>query len=191
MNYFTELSNVHTELKENIKEKGGFNYLPWAIAVKELRKRHPDAKINILRFDGLPFLKTECGFFVEVEVIVKDISHSCLMPVIGYNNKPIEKPNSFDINKNIQRATCKAIAMHGLGINLYTNEPLDGLVDDEFGQEVTQPEKTAVNIQQITDFFKACQSREEVKKIWESLDKEARENKTVIGLKDYSWKKLK
>ena len=35
---------------------------------------------------------------------------------------PIDKLCSFEVNKTIQRATAKAIAMHGLGLSLWTGE---------------------------------------------------------------------
>jgi len=137
-NYFKELTEVKG-LADTVKVKNKFNYLPWAVAVKALRLVHPDATIEILRFDGMPFLKTELGYFVEVRVSVFSgdgerigiVHHTCLMPVLNHINKPIEKPNSFDINRSIQRATCKAIAQHGLGINLFTDEPLDDLEEDK------------------------------------------------------------
>jgi hypothetical protein len=43
---------------------------------------------------------------------------------MDHRNKsiPIEKLCSFEVNKTIQRATAKAIAMHGLGLSLWTGE---------------------------------------------------------------------
>ena len=39
-------------------------------------------------------------------------------------NKPIAKPNAFQINTSIQRALVKAIALHGLGLYIYAGEDL-------------------------------------------------------------------
>ena len=36
----------------------------------------------------------------------------------------IDKLNQFEVNKSIQRSTAKAIAMHGLGLQLWTGEDL-------------------------------------------------------------------
>ena len=49
-----------------------------------------------------------------------------MLPVMDFRNKSIsaDAVNSMDINKTIQRATAKAIAMHGLGLALYTGEDL-------------------------------------------------------------------
>ena len=38
------------------------------------------------------------------------------------NSIPLEKITSQDVNKTIQRSTAKAIAMHGLGIQLWIGE---------------------------------------------------------------------
>ena len=45
---------------------------------------------------------------------------------MDYRNKsiPVEKITSFDVSKTIQRATAKAIAMHGLGLSLWTGEDI-------------------------------------------------------------------
>ena len=39
-------------------------------------------------------------------------------------NKPLEKPNAFQINTSIQRCLAKAIALHGLGLYLFAGEDL-------------------------------------------------------------------
>lgn len=38
------------------------------------------------------------------------------------NSIPLEKITSMDVNTAIQRSTAKAIAMHGLGLSLWTGE---------------------------------------------------------------------
>ena len=57
---------------------------------------------------------------------VEGEEHIDMLPVMDYRNKSIsiDKMTSFDVNKTIQRATAKAIAMHGLGIRLWTGEDL-------------------------------------------------------------------
>jgi hypothetical protein len=39
-------------------------------------------------------------------------------------NQPIVAPTAFDINTSIQRCLVKAIALHGLGLNVYAGEDL-------------------------------------------------------------------
>jgi hypothetical protein len=121
-NYFTELSKI--DVSNNLEKKGKFNYLSWAYAVKALREYDPTATWEVLRFDGLPYLKTELGYFVEVNVTVKGITLGQIHPVLNNQNRPIQTPNSFDINTSIQRCLVKAIALHGLGIWVYAGEDL-------------------------------------------------------------------
>lgn len=110
--------------KEHTETKNGFSYLSWPWAVRKLREVAPDATWEVRRFDGLPYLKTECGFFVEVAVTVEGVTLSQIHPVLDHRNKPIPTPDSFAINTSIQRCLVKAIALHGLGLYIYAGEDL-------------------------------------------------------------------
>lgn len=122
-NYFEELSKI--DVSKHVEKKGDFSYLSWPYAVGELRKRHPSATWEVVRFNGLPFLSVEgCGCFVEVAVTVEGIRLSQVHPVLDNRNKPISIPNSFDINTSLQRAFVKAVALHGLGLYIYAGEDL-------------------------------------------------------------------
>ena len=121
-NYFTELDQV--DVTNHIEKKGKFSYLSWAYAVRELKKRHPEATWTIHEWDGIPFVSTECGYFVKVTVRVNDIDMTQVHPVLDNYNKSVAAPNSFQINTSIQRCLAKAIALHGLGIHLYAGEDL-------------------------------------------------------------------
>lgn len=121
-NYFIELSKI--DVGEHVEKKGKFSYLSWAWCVTQLRTVDPTATWEVIRFEGMPFLKTECGYFVEVAVTVKGITLSQIHPVLDNSNKPIQQPNSFQINTSIQRCLVKAIALHGLGLYIYAGEDL-------------------------------------------------------------------
>jgi hypothetical protein len=127
-NYFVELSKIN--VNEHVERKGQFSYLSWPFAVSQLRQFDPVATWQVLRFDGLPYLNTEAGCFVEVSVCVKGISLSQIHPVLDSKNRPILAPTAFDINTSIQRCLVKAIALHGLGLYLYSGEDLP-LASDE------------------------------------------------------------
>ena len=146
-NYFSKLYAIN--VSEHVEQKGKFNYLSWAYAVKTLREVDPTATWEIIRFDGLPFLKTECGYFVEVAVTVQGITLSQIHPVLNNNNAPIPQPNSFQINTSIQRALVKAIALHGLGLYIYAGEDLP--CDDTTAQTpVQQPKQSQPSPSQPT-----------------------------------------
>jgi len=121
-NYFAKLNAVN--VSEHIEKKGQFSYLSWPFAVAQLRLADPAATWTVIRFDGLPFLKTEAGYFVEVAVTVQGVTLSQIHPVLDSKNRPIEMPNSFDVNTSIQRCLVKAIALHGLGLYVYAGEDL-------------------------------------------------------------------
>lgn len=121
-NYFAELAAIN--VSEHVERKGQFNYLSWPWAVSKLRLFDETATWQIQRFDGLPFLTTDYGTFVEVAVTVKGVTLSQLHPVLDSKNRPLLVPSAFDINTSIQRCLVKAIALHGLGISVYSGEDL-------------------------------------------------------------------
>ena len=121
-NYFTELNCL--DVTKHVEKKGRFSYLSWAHAVRELKNLHPTATWEIHEYEGVPFMKTECGYFVKVTVIVNDVEMTQVHPVLDNYNKSIEMPNAFEINTSIQRCLVKAIALHGLGLHIYAGEDL-------------------------------------------------------------------
>ena len=124
-NTFLELSKIDTsELKE---KKGRFDYLSWAVALRELLKKYPTATFNVHEYNNAPYMATELGFFVKVSVTVEGVEHAQIHPILDNRNMPITKPNAFQVNTSIQRCLAKAIALHGLGLSLFAGEDLAGL----------------------------------------------------------------
>ena len=121
-NYFARMNQIN--VSEHIEKKGSFSYLSWPYAVAQLRLADPAAFWEVRRFDGLPYLKTETGYFVEVAVTVQSVTLSQIHPVLDAKNHPIAEPTAFDINTSIQRCLVKAIALHGLGLYVYAGEDL-------------------------------------------------------------------
>jgi len=121
-NYFAKLSAIN--VSEHIEKKGQFSYLSWPFAVQQLRNFDEKATWEVKRFEGLPYQKTELGVFVEVSVTVQGVALSQIHPVLDSKNRPLIEPSAFDINTSIQRCLVKAIALHGLGLNVYAGEDL-------------------------------------------------------------------
>jgi Protein of unknown function (DUF1071) len=121
-NYFATLNAIN--VSEHIEKKGGFSYLSWPYAVAQLRLADATASWEVRRFNGLPFLITEAGVFVEVAVTVQGVTLSQIHPVLDGRNRSMLAPTSFDINSSIQRCLVKAIALHGLGLYIYAGEDL-------------------------------------------------------------------
>ena len=136
-NYFATLSNIN--VSQHIERKGDFAYLSWPFAVAQLRLADPQATWETKRFDGLPYCKTETGFFVEVAVTVHSITLSQIHPVLDGKNRPIFEPNAFDINTSIQRCLVKAIALHGLGLYIYAGEDLPQAETAKHEEVVAKP----------------------------------------------------
>lgn len=121
-NYFAKLNSIN--VSEHIEKKGNFSYLSWPYAVAQLRLADPAATWEVKRFDGLPYQATDAGVFVEVAVTVQGVTLSQIHPVLDGKNRPLTTPTAFDINTSIQRCLVKAIALHGLGLNVYAGEDL-------------------------------------------------------------------
>lgn len=121
-NYFAQLNQIN--VSDHVEKKGEFSYLSWPFAVAQLRLADPAATWEVRRFDGLPYLHSETGYFVEVAVTVQGVTLSQIHPVLDGRNQPIAEPTAFDINTSVQRCLVKAIALHGLGLYIYAGEDL-------------------------------------------------------------------
>lgn len=121
-NSFATLSRIN--VSEHIEKKGQFAYLSWPFAVAQLRLADPTACWEVKRFNEVPYLKSDTGYYVEVAVTVQGITLSQIHPVLDSKNRPITEPNAFDINTSIQRCLVKAIALHGLGLYIYAGEDM-------------------------------------------------------------------
>lgn len=163
-NYFKEFYTL--DVSNHVEKKGKFSYLSWCYAVAELNKFDPEANWEIKRFNGLPFLASECGYFVEVAVTVKGIAKSQIHPVLNNQNKPIEKPTSFDINTSIQRCLVKAIALHGLGLYIYAGEDLpeqEQLTDAELAERFEERKKAI--LKRLADI----KTVDDLNELWRSI----------------------
>ena len=144
-NTFRSLFQI--DVAKYVEMKGQFSYLSWPFAVAQLRLADPTAYWEVRRFDGLPYLSTELGFFVEVAVTVQGVTLSQIHPVLDHKNRPLLAPTPFDINTSIQRCLVKAIALHGLGLSIYAGEDLPDLND---GSEQTKPPHVVEKPKQTT-----------------------------------------
>ena len=142
-NYFNDLYavnvNGHTEKKNNL------NYLSWAWAWGEIKKRHPDATYTVYEnADGWNYHTDGRTCWVKTGVTVNGIEHIEYLPVMDYKNKSISTENvtSFDVNKAIQRSLTKACARHGLGLYIYAGEDLP----EEEAAEKQDASRNAKNI---------------------------------------------
>lgn len=123
-NHFVTLSNV--PVRDKIERKGNLDYLSWANAWALLKQHYPDAQRKVYESDhtGMNYFTDGKTCYVKVGITVNGIEHIDYLPVMDFRNNaiPVDKITSTDVNKTIQRSTAKAIAMHGLGLSLWTGE---------------------------------------------------------------------
>ena len=124
-NYFNTLNKINVSDKTEMK--GQLTYLSWAWAWGEVKKHFPDATYTVYENDkGWNYHTDGKTCWVKTGVTVNGIEHIEYLPVMDNRNNPIplERVNSFDVNKAIQRSVTKAISRHGLGLYIYAGEDL-------------------------------------------------------------------
>jgi len=145
---FATLSSI--PIKDKVEKKNNLDYLSWAHAWAEVKKIYPSAIYEIHKFnDGLPYVfDPKTGYMVFTSVTIEGITHEMWLPVMDGANKAmkdiayeyeawawqqgkkskvakeVEACSMFDINKTIMRCLAKNVAMHGLGLSLWTGEDL-------------------------------------------------------------------
>jgi hypothetical protein len=122
-----------TSVREKIERKGNLDYLSWANAWHMLKTAYPNAQRKVYEHEhtGFNYFTDGRTAYVKVGIIVNDLEHIDYLPVMDFRNNalPIDKVTATDVNKTIQRSTAKAIAMHGLGLSLWTGEDVPVVVD--------------------------------------------------------------
>ena len=133
----------HDLLKINVNEhtekKNGLTYLSWAWAWREALKADQSATFDVQTFEGKPYMDVNGTGMVWVTVTMFGQPRTCMLPVMDYKNKPILNPDAFAVNTAIMRCMTKALALHGLGIYIYSG---DDLPEDE-SKEAPTPQATA------------------------------------------------
>lgn len=116
------------DVRPKVEKKGRADYLSWAYAWDMAMTEYPDMQRIIYESEhtGLNYFTDGNTAYVKVGVIINGKEIIDMLPVMDHRNKSItiDKLCSFEVNKSIQRATVKAIAMHGLGLSLWTGEDI-------------------------------------------------------------------
>lgn len=147
---FSTLSEI--SVKEKIERKGNLDYLSWANAWAMLKAMYPDAQRKVYEHDhtGFNYFTDGKTAWVKVGITVGGIEHIDYLPVMDFRNNSIhiDKVTATDVNKTIQRSTAKAIAMHGLGLSLWTGEDVPEVTTDKPTHPVSSktPDKADDNL---------------------------------------------
>ena len=144
-----QLSEI--DVSNYIEKKGKLSYLSWGWCVQIMMDNFPDFSFEFQTFEHENGRHYDAMFYpnntamVFVTVHIGDLSRSLWLPCLDYRNKPIEDPNSFDINNAKMRALVKCIALFGLGWSLYLGQdtPIEkeNTQEDDFEIDVV-PDKT-------------------------------------------------
>ena len=132
LNHYVQLASV--DVSKEIEKKQNLSYLSWAFAVDKLMRHDPQANWE---FHSPEMYGDTMMISCTVTVFGKPIKMH--LPVMDHKNNAIKNPDAFAVNKNMMRCLVKAIACHGLGINVYAGEDLPL---DEDGH-ATKPGKAA------------------------------------------------
>lgn len=155
-NYFSKLSAVN--VREKIERKGNLDYLSWANAWAMLKQVHPDAQRIVYEspFTGFNYFTDGKTAYVKVGIVVNGLEHIDYLPVMDYRNNaiPVDKVTSMDVNKTIQRSTAKAIAMHGLGLSLWTGEDIPELTSAPQQESRDELRKDSESWVKVTTYVK-------------------------------------
>lgn len=114
-------------VNEHVEQKNNLNYLSWAYAWAEVKKRYPNANYTIYENEyGWNYFTDSRTCWVKTGITIDGLEHIEYLPVMDHRNKSIlaDQVTSFDVNKAIQRGLTKALARHGLGLYIYAGEDL-------------------------------------------------------------------
>lgn len=138
---FRELNS--RDVSAHVEKKQNLNYLSWAYVQQELTKEDPNYTERVLEFPYpdsnnenffVPYLKTNEGYMVCVELTVFGVTKREWLPVLDYRNKPVTVGSAtaiFDINKATKRCMVKCAAKFGLGNYLYLGEEVPSASDND------------------------------------------------------------
>lgn len=147
------------DVSKEVEQKGRFDYLSWAWAWAFVKEKYPNATFEKHIFrdnqdNPLPFMRDTKGHtYVAVTVTIEDLAHTEIHYVMDHKNQSIQHPDGGQVNKALQRCLVKAIAFHGLGLNVYAGEDLPMDLDEQDTSVI------------VADFNKA-KDVEEIDKMW-------------------------
>jgi hypothetical protein len=120
-------------VNDHVEKKNNLSYLTWAWAVAELLKADPMATWEYkepVRWNDTVMV------FCTVTAFNKQMTAQ--LPVMDHRNKAISNPDAFAVNTAMQRCLAKAIALHGLGLYIYSGEDLPESEAEAFAKKASE-----------------------------------------------------
>jgi hypothetical protein len=90
-----------------------------------VKNYYPDMSRTVYESDtGMNYFSDGATAWVKVGVTIQGQEHIDYLPVMDMRNQsvPLANITSMQVNKTIQRSTVKALALHGLALNVYNKE---------------------------------------------------------------------
>ena len=156
------------DVSEEVKKKGKFDYLSWTWAWAYVKQHYPHATFEKHIFrdnqnNPLPFMRDTKGHtYVMVTVTIDEISHTEIHYVMDHKNQSVVHPDGGQVNKALQRCLVKAIAFHGLGINVYAGEDLPLSENESDAGEQDDAKEI------IVSSFAAAKTVDEIDGLWKA-----------------------
>ena len=136
-----------------VEKKGSLSYVSWATAWKLVKQNFPEAFYTIYeretQWGPVNYFTDGKSCWVKTGMTIEGLEHIECLPVMDYSNRSIalDKVNSTDVNKAIQRSLTKAAARHGLGLSVYAGEDLPDDKDVEKGEQAKTKGKTIAGVE--------------------------------------------
>ena len=124
MNQEQVLSLLSKNVNEHTEKKANLTYLSWAWAWAEALRVDPDATYKVEMFGDKCYMDINGTAMVFVTVTMFGKPMTCQLPVMDFRNKAILSPDAFAVNTAIMRCMTKALALHGLGLYIYSGDDL-------------------------------------------------------------------
>jgi len=141
---FEQLSSLN--LSSKTEKRGNLTYLSWAHAWAECKKLFPDMTRTVYESDTcMNYFTDGSTAWVKVGVTIQGQEHIDYLPVMDMRNQsvPLANITSMQVNKTIQRSTVKALALHGLALNIYAKEDFPSESDSNMQAVKAQPKATS------------------------------------------------
>jgi hypothetical protein len=174
-------------VNDHVEKKNGLSYLSWAWAWAEALKADAKASYKIEMFGDKCFMDINGTAMVFVTVTMFDKPMTCQLPVMDYRNKAIPNPDAFAVNTAIMRCMTKALALHGLGLYLYSGEdvPEEGrsvVITPTQGAMDNIPQEELQYLQEMAVELIATCEQGDPKAAWDKLELENLDDQQKIAL---------
>jgi hypothetical protein len=174
-------------VNDHVEKKNGLSYLSWAWAWAEALKADAKASYKIEMFGDKCFMDINGTAMVFVTVTMFDKPMTCQLPVMDYRNKAIPNPDAFAVNTAIMRCMTKALALHGLGLYLYSGEdvPEEGrsvVITPTQGAMDNIPQEELQYLQEMAVELIATCEQGDPKAAWDKLESENLDSEQKIAL---------